>query len=119
MQAQGVYNSTLTIAYVGKSTNHFVLQEGNKNYQRASQKLPADAVSLSPNPTRNKSFAIKLNNLTGESYITIYNIIGVLVKKFKMNSDYTRVNLSEFSKGIYLVNIANNKKKLVKKIVVQ
>ena len=82
-------------------------------------RLDTSNVQLSPNPTKDKSFSIKLIDLKGESYVSIYNIIGVTVKKFKMTSSYVHVNLSEFSKGIYLVNVLNNRRKLVKKIVVK
>jgi hypothetical protein len=83
------------------------------------QQLSENSVQLSPNPTKNKRFTIKLNNLRGESFVAIYNVIGVTVKKFKMTSNRVNVDLSEFSKGIYLVNISNNRRKLVKKIVVK
>lgn len=87
--------------------------------QNDNQQLPANAVTLSPNPTKNKIFTITLNNLKGESRVAIYNIIGVLVKKAKMTSNKMTVDLNDFSTGIYLVNVSNNRRNLVKKIVVK
>jgi len=87
--------------------------------QNNNQQLPASAVTLSPNPTKNKRFTITLNNLKGESRVAIYNIIGVLVKKTKMTSNKMTVDLNDFSTGIYLVNVSNNRRNLVKKIVVK
>ncbi|MDT7832545.1 T9SS type A sorting domain-containing protein [Flavobacteriaceae bacterium S356] len=84
-----------------------------------NQQLPSSAVTLSPNPTKNKRFTITLNNLKGESRVAIYNIIGVLVKKTKMTSNKMTVDLNDFSTGIYLVNVSNNRRNLVKKIVVK
>lgn len=87
--------------------------------QKDNQQLPINAVTLSPNPTTNKRFTITLNNLKGESRVAIYNIIGALVKKTKMTSNKMTVDLSDFSTGIYLVNVSNNRRNLVKKIVVK
>lgn len=87
--------------------------------QNDNQQLPTNAVTLSPNPTKNKRFTITLNNLKGESRVAIYNIIGVLVKKTKMTSNKMTVDLNDFSTGIYLVNVSNNRRNLVKKIVVK
>ena len=80
-----------------------------------NQQLPSNAVTLSPNPTKDKRFTITLNNLKGESRVAIYNIIGVLVKKTKMTSNKMTVDLNDFSTGIYLVNVSNNRRNLVKK----
>lgn len=87
--------------------------------QRSNQQLPSNSVTLSPNPTTNKRFTITLNKLEGESRVAIYNVIGVLVKKIKMTSNKTIVDLNDFSTGIYLVNVSNNRRNLVKKIVVK
>ena len=81
--------------------------------------LPENTVNLYPNPTENKSFTIKLNNLKGESNITIYNIIGSVVKNFKTTNNQEKINLTSFSKGLYFVSISNDGKKLVKKIIVK
>lgn len=81
--------------------------------------LSEDAVSLFPNPTNNKSFNIKLNNLTGKSSVLIYNIIGSVVKHFETSNDLNNVDLSNFSEGIYLVQITNNNQSITKKIIVK
>lgn len=89
------------------------------NEQKQHQQLPKNSVTLSPNPTTGKRFTITLNNLEGESQVAIYNVIGVLVKKIKMTSNKALVDLNDFSTGIYLVNVSNNRRNLVKKIVVK
>lgn len=87
--------------------------------QLRDQQLPANAVILSPNPTVNKRFAITLKNLRGESQVEIYNILGKSVKKIKTTSERILVDLNDFSAGIYLVRVTNNRRNLVKKIVVK
>ena len=80
------------------------------------EQLAENAVSIYPNPTKNKRFNIKLNNLAGETTILIYNVIGAVVKELKTNSIEENVNLASFSKGLYLVKFTNNNKSNTKKI---
>ncbi len=101
-----------------------IVADNEKGYmhvlaQRSNQQLPTNSVTLSPNPTTDKRFTITLNNLEGESQVAIYNVIGVLIKKIKMTSKKTIVDLNDFSTGIYLVNVSNKRRNLVKKIVVK
>lgn len=81
--------------------------------------LPENIANLYPNPTENKIFTIKLNALKGDSNITIYNVIGGVVKDFKTSKSEEKVDLNQFSKGLYFVSISNNGKSLVKKIIVK
>jgi xyloglucan-specific exo-beta-1,4-glucanase len=80
--------------------------------------LPVNSVQVYPNPTINKSFTISLNNLSGETNILVYNLIGSVVKEIKTTSVEERINLTGFAKGLYLVKITNDGKSLIKKIVV-
>ncbi len=82
-------------------------------------KLPFEAVTLYPNPTKNKEFTIQLNKLEGESNITIYNIIGGIVKDYETTSNQEVVDLNGFSQGLYLVNVRNKGRSLVKRIIVK
>lgn len=82
-------------------------------------KLPFDAVTLYPNPTKNKEFTIQLNKLEGESNITIYNIIGGIVKDYETTSTQEIVDLNGFSQGLYLVNIRNKGRRIVKRIIIK
>lgn len=81
-------------------------------------KLVSSAVSIYPNPTINKSFTITLNNLSGDTNILVYNLIGSVVKEINTTSIEEKINLTGFSKGLYLVKISNDGKTLTKKIVV-
>lgn len=98
---RGVWEASISAAALGVKENQ----------------LPTNAVSLYPNPTKNKSFNIKLNNLVGETNVVIYNVIGTIVKEFKTTSLKEKVNLSSFSNGLYLVKLTNNNKSITKKII--
>ena len=80
--------------------------------------LPDNAVTIYPNPTTNKTFSVRLNTLTGKSKVMIYNIIGGIVKNITTTNTREEINLQNFSKGIYIVNITNNGKSLSKKLIV-
>lgn len=81
--------------------------------------LPENSVYLYPNPTKNKNFNIKMNDLTGESNIMIYNLIGSVVKNFKTSAHQISVDLSSFSQGMYIVKITNNNMSISKKLLVK
>lgn len=87
--------------------------------QKTAQQLPANAVTLSPNPTVDKRFTITLKNLQGETQVEIYNILGKSIKKIRMTSERVMVDLNEFPAGIYLARVTNSRRNLVKKIVVK
>lgn len=84
-----------------------------------SNELPNTSVELYPNPSNNKRFTIKLNELTKESYITIYNTIGSIVKTYTTSNSLEEVDLSEFTGGLYLVKVTNGNQSIVKKIILK
>lgn len=66
-------------------------------------------ISIYPNPSTGR-IIIKANNL---NQVDIYNISGTLLK----SSENNEIDLSKFSKGIYLIKIMTNKGITLKKIV--
>lgn len=80
--------------------------------------LPQNSVRVYPNPTVNKNFTISLNNLSGNTNILIYNLIGSVVKEINTNATEEKVSLHGFAKGLYMVKIINDGKSITKKIVV-
>ncbi|WP_299242598.1 T9SS type A sorting domain-containing protein [uncultured Aquimarina sp.] len=77
-----------------------------------------NVLTVFPNPS-NGEFTIKLADFDSKSEITIYNIIGGVVKSFKTDKINTNVDLSSYSSGVYLVDLKNNNKRIVKKIIVK
>jgi len=69
-----------------------------------------DNIQIFPNPTKN-IFHIRGDNIT---QIEILNLAGTLV--FKNNST-TRIDMSNYKKGIYLVRIKEGNRTIVKKLV--
>ena len=104
----------LRVATYGRGVWEAPIDAASLNIKK--ERLAENAVSIYPNPTKNKRFNIKLNNLAGETTILIYNVIGAVVKELKTNSIEENVNLASFSKGLYLVKFTNNNKSNTKKI---
>lgn len=84
-----------------------------------SHSLPKDAVSLYPNPTKNNEVTVKLHNLTGESSVMVYNLIGSVVQDFVMSNTQEKINLNGFAKGLYFVKVTNQGNSLTQKLIVK
>lgn len=84
-----------------------------------SHSLPKDAVSLYPNPTKNNEVTVKLHNLTGESRVMVYNLIGSVVQDFVMSNIQEKINLNGFAKGLYFVKVTNQGNSLTQKLIVK
>ncbi|MEM6718858.1 MAG: T9SS type A sorting domain-containing protein [Bacteroidota bacterium] len=80
--------------------------------------LASNAVQVYPNPTVNKNFTIKLNDLSGDTDILVYNLIGSVVRQLKTTAREEKIDLSGFAGGLYFVKITNEGRSLTKKIVV-
>ena len=92
----------------------FVSALANANFNTSS-------FNLFPNPATN-SVQIKLSNDNSSlKNIVIYDMIGKTIKSISnLNSNETIVDISNFSKGMYLVEITNdNLLKEVKKLIVE
>jgi hypothetical protein len=62
-----------------------------------------------PNPS-NGIYNIKITNSddSNDFHYEIYNLVGELIKTDKVNVDLIEINISEFSKGIYLFRLVNS-----------
>ena len=107
----------LRVATFGRGVWEAPIDPASLNIEQGQ--LPQSAVSLHPNPTKNKRFNIKLNNLAGETTILIFNVIGAVVREIITNSIEENVNLTSFSEGLYLVKFSNNNKSITKKIILK
>ncbi len=79
----------------------------------------ADAVSVYPNPSTDGLFTVDLGNYSGNTNITVYNIIGKIVFTNVLNAGSKQaIDLSDLANGSYFVNIRNDKESCTKKITV-
>ena len=70
-------------------------------------------VSVFPNPN-NGEFTVRCDNM---SRITVYNVIGSVVKDIETNTD--SFVIEGLNSGVYFVNIRNNDSNTIKKVVVR
>ena len=64
-----------------------------------------ETISIYPNPS-NGIFTLNSQSAKGEIYI--YNLLGEVIYKSKMNSSVSRIDLSEHANGIYFVRIISS-----------
>ena len=69
-------------------------------------------IIISPNPTRS---IITINNLSGKSILNIIDLKGNIILKSTIEPGQSQVNISEFSPGIYIINIGGYSTKIIKK----
>lgn len=74
--------------------------------------------SIYPNPARNHIYI--RNNFVSSFEVKIYTINGVELIRNETHSNYTQINLSNLSAGVYLIEIYDDKgKQEVQKLIVQ
>lgn len=84
----------------------------------AVEEFDKNSLAMSPNPTKGR-FTIQLTDVKGQSTISVYNIIGGVIKNFKTERSTIDMDLSGLTPGIYLVNVKNGSKIATEKIVIQ
>ena len=103
---------TTTVNNVGGADIFLAKLDGGTSTAISENQLELNA-SIFPNPSSGKIFTnSSINN------IEVYNLFGVLVYKKNLLLQYESINLSSFSKGIYIMNFNENEKRLTKKIII-
>jgi hypothetical protein len=79
-----------------------------------------NTISIAPNPS-NGIFNITKNIQTSISKVTVFDINGKVLKVIdsELSLDSIQMNLSDFSKGVYFVEISNDFDKVVRKIIIE
>lgn len=117
-----------TVTIIGAGTTDITAsQAGNENYHPASsviqtltvtQRAGIDLVSsemlkISPNPTTGSLFIqsqISINN------IRIYNLLGILINQYRLNSKTGVIDIKQLSNGLYIIKIQCGEKEYLRKI---
>ncbi|MEM6685819.1 MAG: T9SS type A sorting domain-containing protein [Bacteroidota bacterium] len=106
----------LRAATYGRGVWEVAIDENSLSVE--DRQLASNAVQVYPNPTVNKTFTVRLNNLSGDSNILVYNLIGSVVREIETSATEEKVDLSGYASGLYFIKVTNNRKSLTKKIVV-
>ena len=74
-------------------------------------------LSIHPNPTHG---IVAINNLNSDLHLTIYNILGKQLAKKTITTTKNKVDISKYSKGVYLFSLKDDAGNLTtKKVVLQ
>jgi chitinase len=71
-----------------------------------------DNFNIYPNPS-SSTITINLTNKLMNQTLCIYDVSGQKIHQQKIVSNTENINVSKFSKGIYLIEIGNSKQKFV------
>ena len=79
-----------------------------------------DNITIAPNPS-NGIFNITKNIQTSISKVTVFDINGKILKVIdsELSLEAIQINLSDFSKGVYFLEITNDIDKVVRKIIIE
>jgi hypothetical protein len=82
--------------------------------------MKANEVYLYPNPANNQVNVVLQNNIASESNLRVFNIAGKLLNETTLaaNTLQTTLDVSNFSNGIYVVEITNKTDKINKKLII-
>lgn len=71
---------------------------------------------ISPNPVAN-TLTIALENVTSKTSVSVYNVLGNKVLSTQFYGNQLELNVSNLSKGMYIVSVQNEGKRLIQKFV--
>lgn len=83
----------------------------------AINQVELSSIDIYPNPI-NGYFTIRLKDVKNTK-IEIYNISGQLILQKSLIQNTIKIDLTDYSKGIYFVKVETDKKAIVRKIVYQ
>ena len=92
----------------------WMLSQDNKSYSSVFD--TNSRIAIYPNPTNIK---INFSKLVPDSNITIVDITGRIMARIKSNSDQESIDVKDWKKGLYLVNIQTNRNMIKKKIIIK
>jgi subtilisin family serine protease len=83
--------------------------------EQFSTELPMD-VTIYPNPAINY-ITVELENDTKVGTISIYNMLGSIVKIVEINGTKKEIDISELPSGSYIISVENEKERIIKQII--
>lgn len=75
-------------------------------------------MAISPNPSSG-IFNLSSGKTNKNYFVTVTNIVGTTVKQFKWNGEKTAMDLSTYSKGVYIVKVNSDTETEFRKLVIE
>jgi hypothetical protein len=76
------------------------------------------SIKVYPNPNNGK-FIVEVSNLPNEAEVKVFNALGTVVYRTKVNDGQATVNLSGIGRGLYEVMVYDCKDQLIRKVMVE
>ena len=89
------------------------------NYANINEENSLSGIELYPNPTNDLINISSADLLNGKTIISIYNILGEIIKTWDFNNFgvYKSISIDNLDTGNYILEISNNEKLYIEKIV--
>lgn len=87
------------------------------SFVSSTDNLQSSQFIIYPNPTQNNVYIGFQNPTLSNINIEIYNLTGSLVKQIKNYKSNTGIALNDFTNGLYILKISQNKQNTYKKII--
>lgn len=120
----GIQDSSATVAYTPPSRNapnawtavneawRFIPSGSSCGFPTKIKEINQNnTISIYPNPT-NGIFTIKNNFFEGNS-LEVFNLLGEKIIDQKINNSQTKIDLSDFSNGMYWVKLISKEKEII------
>jgi hypothetical protein len=82
----------------------------------SSIKFALDQIDVYPNPTTNQLFINNTNQMSIDSAV-MFDMNGKLMKNINLDDGQTKVNISQFSTGIYFLKLSSGEVSVTKQII--
>ncbi|MBK6642191.1 MAG: T9SS type A sorting domain-containing protein [Bacteroidetes bacterium] len=73
-------------------------------------------MNVNPNPAKDY-IELSINGAVSSSEVTIFNITGEAVFKFKIDGNNRKIPIADLSQGIYFVNVISEKQQFNAKFI--
>lgn len=112
-----VYKLIFT-GFDGSTTGNVYFRKQLLSPTSIGKSINNDGVRIYPNPATDL-IQVSINAENVQANINIYDVTGKLVKALKTNNQLNTISVSDLPKGLYFVNIQNDKQNSINKIIVQ
>ena len=76
-----------------------------------------ESLTVYPNPA-NDALWVQNSTMVDNGAITIYDLLGREVFQDTFTTDKKQINISSFSRGVYLIKVSSNNSETIKKVII-
>jgi hypothetical protein len=108
------YSGSLVVAKV--DTKKSDSETGDKK-DEDKKIMKMKSLKVFPNPNNGK-FNVEFTGLLNSTEFVIYNFLGSIIYKGKLDTEKTAIDLSKIQKGLYFLKVISNPKPLIQEILI-